>query len=332
MKTYTLLVILVILFSSCSSTLLVKNSDSAYEKLNSRLKNEKCEITLTNGEISYGKYNFLQRDSLTWQNANNPEKTITIPISMINKIETADHIAGMGKGMWFGVLFGGVVGSLIGLSKENSGSSGGQSGWGGPGKVEDIAGLPTLIGLISGTSAGFLLGGSYGVIHGERETFLINDPIQSSEKFYTIEIEEILDEKKKSIFIKWNYKNIRIPKSQILERINIDNNTYFRIDELTYNKYFRDKPKKKESTSNKYFSEKPENSANINTPIDQKKKKDKIVLLEIKNIINESGKTITVLWSRKSIEIPKVDILDIIKNEGSVTIKMTRAKYKKIFK
>jgi len=238
MKIYNLFLISVFLFSSCSSTLLVKNSDSAYEKLNSKLINEKCKITLTNGEISYGKYIVLQRDSLTWQNANNPEKTIIIPISMINKIEIADHIAGMGKGMWFGVLFGGVVGSLIGMSKENSGSSGEQSGWG-PGKVEDIGGLPTLIGLIGGASAGFLIGGSYGAILGERETFLINTPVQSDEKFYTIEIRSILNDTEKSIFIKWKNKNIRLPKSIIKERIDIDNKTYFRVDEIAYMTYFK---------------------------------------------------------------------------------------------
>jgi len=314
MKYNFLCFLMIILISSCSSTILIKKNDASLEELNKELEDEEVTIKLLNGDEITAVNVIVLEDSIYFEREKSdsnhfvPTEKRTVPIWKINKISYSNNTKGVEDWMGLGLLIGTSAGLLTAWDMCKGG-----------GMIPEGYGIA--IGGVAGFLSGLVLGPPFGAVIGHQETYIFSEAVTSSEKYVTIEIEEILEEKKKSIILNWKDKIIYLPKSKIVERIAIDNRTYFRIDELSYNKYFLDKPVKSDN-NNKINS----------TEVPQIKKKNRLIQLTQNKIINDSEKAITILWGFKKIKISKSDILDINKNNYEITIKMTGENYERYFK
>ena len=230
-----LLISTTILFYGCSSTYIIQNDYLADNQLNSKLNEKQCEITLTNGDIYIGSIIEVNSNYAAWYNTNNSNESILQPTAEIHSITLIDRSSGMGTGFGYGFLSGALVGGLIGKGNEKKGGGGGY----GP-NINFLRGPgPTAFGAIAGGICGGILGASYGTIGGDRDTYILNDHVESIDKYLTVEMKSILDDTKQSIFFEWKNKKIHLPKSEIIERIEVDNKIYFRVNEVTYNAYFK---------------------------------------------------------------------------------------------
>jgi len=271
MKKLFLLISTTILFYSCSSTHMINRNYPAYKELNDNLEGEECEITLTDGQIYVGSDIEIKRDSILWYDSNNPNNIFIQPTSDIHRIMYIDRLLGMGVGIGFGSLFGMAMGGLIGNCFEKSEPKDRTKN--SFMDLDNIGPSAGVIGLVIGVSSGVLIGGSYGVIRGERKIFILNPlinlfqtpnipkipltpitlnspitpiaPIAPTKikningKIRLLEIKKIINETEQSITVLWGIKEVRLPKFDIIEIIEKDATYYFRIYDEIFKKYFK---------------------------------------------------------------------------------------------
>jgi amino acid transporter len=85
-----------------------------------------------------------------------------------------------------------------------------------------------------------IIGIVIGVLNGHINNYILNEPqiTPTLKKIYTIEVTSIINETEKFITVLWGDKEIRVPKSEIIKRIEVDNKIYFIVTEETYSIYF----------------------------------------------------------------------------------------------
>lgn len=179
MKIYTLFCISIILFISCSSTYYVKNEDSSYKEMNEKLEGEKVTLELNNGEEIVG-YNVKVKSDYTTVGEGK------ISTTTIKEITINNHGTGALKGMGCGALSGFIFGGVLYLGSMD----------------EPYAEVP----LVILPALGFVLGGLFGAIHGDIETFVF--------PLLKVEVSSVNDTGTGYIIILWQGKKIGLSNSQ----------------------------------------------------------------------------------------------------------------------
>ena len=98
---------MIILFSSCSSTMNIKKDDASLNELNEELKGEEVTLTLLNGEEITAENVLLKPDSTVFDNTK-------IATSTIKEISLISHGTGMLDGAIYGAATGAIIPVLIG--------------------------------------------------------------------------------------------------------------------------------------------------------------------------------------------------------------------------
>ena len=205
MKTTAMFVSSIIFFISCSSTHVVKNEDSSYNELNEKLKGEKCTIELVNGEEIYGNNVEVKSDSTIIEERKISTKTI-------KEITINNHGMGVLKGMGYGVLSTLILSGLFYLPSQDE-----------PYSEMVFIFLPPL---------GFALGGLFGGIHGDIDTYVF--------PLLKVEVSSVTDTGTGYIIVLWKGKKLGLSKSQYygIEKTQ-DGKIYIKISENLYNKKFK---------------------------------------------------------------------------------------------
>jgi len=160
--------IAVFLLSGCTSTYFIEHDESAYEKLNIKLKGKKAIITKLDGQKIKGMDITTILDSTSVNTGHiNLERRQFISTSQLKEIKIVSHSKGAGDGF----LFGGLLGLFSALvAKVNTSGQGGDA--------ENVA---TLIGIIG--VAGFsLIGLLSGAAIGHKNKYLFVDEAESTSK------------------------------------------------------------------------------------------------------------------------------------------------------
>jgi hypothetical protein len=244
MKYLILLLSIKIICSGCSSKYMINRNYSTYKELNNELEGEEVTIELLNGDEITAENVKISYDSSSWAELKLsygfwiPNDSCRTPTSNIKMISFKNNSKGAWEWMGWGALIGLPTGALIGWNVTS-----GDRFFSRDGSGESLEGIGIAIGGLVGLGSGLIIGPAFGAIVGHKETYILNDPVELdlglSEAYFTVEIKSILEETKQSIFFEWENKIIHMPKSEIKERIDIDNNIYFRVDELTYITYFK---------------------------------------------------------------------------------------------
>jgi len=243
MKYQRLCILLILFFSACSSTLFIKNDESAYKELNNKLEGKECEIALTNGDVYICSDIDIDSELSSWFESNSLNKIIVKLTKEIKKITFYNTSTGADKGSFLGVILGGVLGGLIGFNAS-------------PLNGEYFETLFTVLGSAIGIVGGGLLGGTFGAIKADKNIYILNtkNEIQnepkiiqvledstiekSSLEIFTIEVHSIIKETEKSLTVLWGIKEIEIPKSEIMKKIENENKILIKISKESYITYF----------------------------------------------------------------------------------------------
>jgi len=205
MKIHPIFNISIIFFISCSSTHFVNNEDSSYKEVNERLKGEKCTIELVNGEEIVENNIKVESDSTTVGERKISTKTI-------KEITINNQGIGVLKGMGYGALSGFILGGVLYLGSMD----------------ESYSELP----LVVLPALGFALGGLFGGIHGDIDTFVF--------PLLKVEVTSVTDTGTGMIIILWKGKKMGLRMSQYygVEKTQ-DGKIYIIIPEEIYKEKFQ---------------------------------------------------------------------------------------------
>lgn len=188
MKNQWLIILLVMLFSACSSTMLIKKDEASLKKLNAELEGENVTIELLSGDAITAENVLVKPDSTKI----GEKKIIT---TNIKKITITNHGTGALKGMAYGGLLTFIPSGIIYLFIMDESYS------------EMIFIYPAAI---------FVIGGILGGIHGDIEEFVFQHDQEFSQtvKVVRVEISSIVEETEKYIIVLYQNKNIHLLKSE----------------------------------------------------------------------------------------------------------------------
>ncbi len=157
MKTKSLLLTLLILINACAShSSFIDNEENSYAQLNSKLKDRKGRILLTDGRAFVGQNVVVTENFSTWLDAK-LKTSKSIPTSRIDMISIKTQKGHGGIGLILGALAGGAAGYII-LTKTGEDNCQHTS------KVHLCAGneLAGLISVVLGGGIGYTVGNSLG--------------------------------------------------------------------------------------------------------------------------------------------------------------------------
>jgi len=303
MKIIFLLILTTIIFYGCSSTYTIKYNYSAYKELNDNLEGEECEITLTNGDIYEGRNIIVMSDSIImWNNLDATKNIITKPTALIHDIIYSDKskkeckITLTNGDVYVGenIEIGLDFTSWYELNEKNKKIVKSKS------EIHKIMYIDRSSAMEKGFAFGLLIGGGLGYLVGAQ-----NESGGSGGSGYGPNISGgetavgAIIGSLSGIILGVSYGAIRGDREIYILNPLID---FYPTPIIPI------------------------------APTKIEKEEGKIRLLEIKKIINETEKYITVLWGFKKIKISKSDILDINKNNDEIAIKMTGENYEQYFK
>lgn len=186
MKNQWLIILLIMLFSACSSTLFIKKDEASLKELNEKLEGKEVTARLLNGDEIEDDFKDINGNTLTLEKNK-------IPTNDVKEIYVKSHGKGFVKGLGYGTLIGLAGPGIIYLCTMND-------------PYSDVIFL--LSPLIS------LTGGIIGAINGDKDRFIF--PIKNKEYKSTInlEISNIIEKRHNSIIIEWKDKVIRLLRSE----------------------------------------------------------------------------------------------------------------------
>jgi len=173
-------ILLVMLFSACSSTMFIKKNDASLKELNEELEGEEVSIVLFNGDEITGANVVVRPDSTSIGN-------VKISTSVIKEITITHHVKGALTGMGVYGLSTLILAGIIYLSTQN----------------EPYADVIFIV-----PPMAFVLGGLFGGISGDVERFIF--PVD----IVRVEISSIVKKTEEYIIVLWENKKIRLLRSE----------------------------------------------------------------------------------------------------------------------
>jgi len=233
MKLNLIIMLSVFLFSSCSSTIFVKNNKTSFNQLNSELNNETVSIVINDGQEIIGVQVKISNKTIDWLDPKT-NKWQFASISNVNKIFITNNSSGALQGLGFGALAGIFIGSITEESSENKNTSNSIGSNAGKGIGEAIG---FTVSCFSGLAIGAMIGATDKYIFNDSQK--LNDKNGNLEReIYTIEIKSIIKKTTQYITVLWKHKAIRLPRLKIINLINKENKTFIKISKETYMAYF----------------------------------------------------------------------------------------------
>jgi hypothetical protein len=209
MKTFCPInLILIIIFTGCSSTHFVLPKQSAFDELNQELQGETGKIILTNDEVLDGKNIILRPDSTSWsipgpvKEKQEQQVEHCISTAEIQKIVFKNNTRGMWEGFGFGAVGG--LAALVIASTQWEKDAGGY----GPGS----SAAPYILAGVAAT--GGIIGAPIGALIGHTEENIFH-------QYINIAVTSLKDKSNKFVTIDWNGKMIDLPRIKVkhIERL-----------------------------------------------------------------------------------------------------------------
>jgi len=230
MKYQFLCFLIIILFSSCSSTILIKKNDASLRELNNELKGKSVTIELISGEQINSSNVKIHTDSTKI----NRKKICTKNIHKItNTSKTEGLLYGMTLGCLSGALFGTLAGTLVGETEESG-------FFGGTHKVSAEANIGRWgIGM---ALVGVLSGGLIGGISGDKEVyqFPYAYPPAPDTPSRIVEKIDIVERRGNSIIVNWKNKQVQLYRSEYFNAgVTKNGDRYLKTTEEAYLEKFK---------------------------------------------------------------------------------------------
>jgi hypothetical protein len=113
MKTFSYLLLLVVINFSCTSVHLIQHEPSDYDELNQELEGYKVKIIKANKEVILAENVFVMPDSTFWLDA--LRNRVFTQTSEINELSLKSTWRGAKDGLYYGFLFGAGFGVAVSL-------------------------------------------------------------------------------------------------------------------------------------------------------------------------------------------------------------------------
>jgi hypothetical protein len=194
------------LLAGCSSTHHVTNEpgEEGIAGVAGDLNGREATILLEDWEVVEGRIVELRTDSLVFLDAPADDLRV-VSSNSIREITISSGSAGFLKGFGIGFLVGGGLGALVGLASGDD-----KEGFIRFSAGEKAAGAGLTLGLLGGT-----IGGAVGAAQGVDETYVFKDFPPAGEEYVVIEVEEILEETASAVRIRYQGREILLPKRGI---------------------------------------------------------------------------------------------------------------------